>query len=81
MKLDAKELVMANETLRNENIQLSERLREMQKIVAMQGDLVDRIERLNRENVRLRESYKFQFQKDVFSGFDVTSSPMSKRSN
>jgi len=81
MKLDAKELIMANETLRNENIQLSERLREMQKIVAMQCDLVDRVERLNRENARLRESHKFQFQKDVFSGFDLMSSRTSKRSN
>ena len=80
MKLDTRELIMANETLRNENIRLSERLREMQKIVAMQSDLVDRVERLGRENARLRESHKFQFNKDILSGFDLMA-VHSKRSN
>lgn len=72
MKLDVKELAMANETLRAENIQLSERLREMQRVVAMQNDLVDKVERLNRENARLKESHKIQFQ-DILSGFDLMS--------
>jgi uncharacterized protein (UPF0335 family) len=80
MKLDTRELIMANETLRHENIQLSERLREMQKIVAMQSDLVDKVERLNRENARLRESHKFQFNRDILSGFDLMA-VNSKRSN
>jgi benzoyl-CoA reductase/2-hydroxyglutaryl-CoA dehydratase subunit BcrC/BadD/HgdB len=80
VKFDVKELAMANETLREENIQLSERLREMQRMLAMQSDLVDKVDRLNRENARLRESYKFQFKQDILSGFDLMSA-VSKRLN
>lgn len=72
MKLDLKELIMANDTLREENIQLSEQLREMQRVMAMQNDLVDKVERLNRENARLKESNKIQFN-DILSGFDLMS--------
>jgi hypothetical protein len=65
------ELEMANETLRAENIHLSERLRDMQRIIAMQGDLVERVERLNRENDRLKQASKIQFNQDILSGFDL----------
>lgn len=65
------ELEMANETLRAENIHLSEKLRDMQRILAMQGDLVERVDRLHRENSRLKQASKIQFNQDILSEFDL----------